>query len=430
MELDGGRLAMLAVDQALAAGLRRHLRGHRRTDQPAADGEGDPGRGVLQGESARRLARQPALEGRRGRQRRGDASSAAAVTRTHRASRARRLPQLKDALRQIDEQIYARHDVGGFTRSDGRRERAIAGQPSRPWTASRRRQAAGPDLARRRRGGAPRAGRAAIGHTGTLDPMATGVLPLAIGRATRLVRFLTASDKDYERRSASVSRRLYDITGRETSRVGASTPTRAALVRALDAFRGDVPADAPGVFGEESRRTPRLRPGARATSRRRLPGRRWTVTLHDLLELRRAPGHARPDVFGRLLRAVARARPRRALGYRRAGSSRCGGPAAATSARGGRVLDASRDRRAPRRPAGSFRWTRLLPALPVSADRAGRPRVHARPDSRSPGPRSGGSGPPRRATVRLLDEAGGWLRWRWPRTSQLFAPGYRPDLDY
>ena len=37
-----------------------------------------------------------------------------------------------------------------------------------------------------------------IGHTGTLDPMATGVLPLVIGRATRLAQFLTASDKTYE----------------------------------------------------------------------------------------------------------------------------------------------------------------------------------------------------------------------------------------
>jgi tRNA pseudouridine55 synthase len=42
-----------------------------------------------------------------------------------------------------------------------------------------------------------------IGHTGTLDPLATGVLPLACGRATRLVRFFTASQ-----RSASGSRRI------------------------------------------------------------------------------------------------------------------------------------------------------------------------------------------------------------------------------
>jgi len=37
-----------------------------------------------------------------------------------------------------------------------------------------------------------------IGHTGTLDPIATGVLPLVIGRATRLARFLSAGDKSYE----------------------------------------------------------------------------------------------------------------------------------------------------------------------------------------------------------------------------------------
>jgi tRNA pseudouridine55 synthase len=36
-----------------------------------------------------------------------------------------------------------------------------------------------------------------VGHTGTLDPLATGVLPLVIGRATRLAPFLTGADKEY-----------------------------------------------------------------------------------------------------------------------------------------------------------------------------------------------------------------------------------------
>ncbi len=36
-----------------------------------------------------------------------------------------------------------------------------------------------------------------VGHTGTLDPMATGLLPLCVGKATRLSRFLTSSDKTY-----------------------------------------------------------------------------------------------------------------------------------------------------------------------------------------------------------------------------------------
>src|SRR3974377_1892263 len=37
-----------------------------------------------------------------------------------------------------------------------------------------------------------------VGHLGTLDPMATGVLPLVIGRATRLSQFFVQNDKVYE----------------------------------------------------------------------------------------------------------------------------------------------------------------------------------------------------------------------------------------
>ena len=37
-----------------------------------------------------------------------------------------------------------------------------------------------------------------VGHTGTLDPMASGVLPVVVGPATRLARFLTATTKQYE----------------------------------------------------------------------------------------------------------------------------------------------------------------------------------------------------------------------------------------
>src|SRR6266511_636526 len=37
-----------------------------------------------------------------------------------------------------------------------------------------------------------------VGHTGTLDPFATGVLVLLVGRATRLAQFLTGADKEYD----------------------------------------------------------------------------------------------------------------------------------------------------------------------------------------------------------------------------------------
>lgn len=59
-----------------------------------------------------------------------------------------------------------------------------------------------------------------IGHTGTLDPLATGVLPLACGKATRLVRFLTAADKEYEAAIRfGITTDSYDITGTETGRM-------------------------------------------------------------------------------------------------------------------------------------------------------------------------------------------------------------------
>jgi tRNA pseudouridine55 synthase len=78
-----------------------------------------------------------------------------------------------------------------------------------------------------------------IGHIGTLDPLATGVLPMAIGRATRLVRFLTASDKDYDATIRfGVTTDTYDITGAETSRSDA-VPARDAVAAAIASLTGD-----------------------------------------------------------------------------------------------------------------------------------------------------------------------------------------------
>ena len=77
-----------------------------------------------------------------------------------------------------------------------------------------------------------------IGHTGTLDPMATGVLPLVIGRATRLAQFLTASDKDYE---ASVAfgrtTNTYDAMGTVLSNSD-GRPSGERIAAALANFRG------------------------------------------------------------------------------------------------------------------------------------------------------------------------------------------------
>jgi tRNA pseudouridine55 synthase len=77
-----------------------------------------------------------------------------------------------------------------------------------------------------------------IGHCGTLDPMATGVLALAVGPATRLVQFLSAEEKHYDAVVAfGRDTNTYDVTG-DTVAESPDRPTLEALVAALAPFRG------------------------------------------------------------------------------------------------------------------------------------------------------------------------------------------------
>lgn len=77
-----------------------------------------------------------------------------------------------------------------------------------------------------------------VGHTGTLDPHAAGVLPLVLGKATRLAQFLTGREKEYV---ATVrfgrTTNTYDAAGTVLTDNG-PLPSRVALEQALDAFRG------------------------------------------------------------------------------------------------------------------------------------------------------------------------------------------------
>ncbi len=56
-----------------------------------------------------------------------------------------------------------------------------------------------------------------VGHTGTLDPLATGVLPICIGEATKLTNYLTSEIKEYSvKMLLGVETDTYDVTGRIT----------------------------------------------------------------------------------------------------------------------------------------------------------------------------------------------------------------------
>lgn len=78
------------------------------------------------------------------------------------------------------------------------------------------------------------------GHTGTLDPMATGVLPVALGKATRFINCLPASDKSYTARfRCGITTDTLDITGRVLSEQSSDTGADDVL-RILPAFRGEI----------------------------------------------------------------------------------------------------------------------------------------------------------------------------------------------
>jgi tRNA pseudouridine55 synthase len=79
-----------------------------------------------------------------------------------------------------------------------------------------------------------------VGHLGTLDPIATGVLPLIIGNATRLARFFTKATKAYDATIRfGFSTDTYDRAGSATSPVVAP-PTLASIEAALPNFRGPI----------------------------------------------------------------------------------------------------------------------------------------------------------------------------------------------
>ncbi len=79
-----------------------------------------------------------------------------------------------------------------------------------------------------------------VGHAGTLDPMATGVLPILLGKATRALDFLPTHDKRYTATMQfGYESDTLDIWGKVTA-TGGNMPTLAAIEAVLPAFRGEI----------------------------------------------------------------------------------------------------------------------------------------------------------------------------------------------
>lgn len=80
-----------------------------------------------------------------------------------------------------------------------------------------------------------------VGHTGTLDPFATGVLPVAVNNGTKSIPFLDEGSKTYEAQlRLGVSTDTLDMTGRVLSESDYSCITREQFISSLSGFTGSI----------------------------------------------------------------------------------------------------------------------------------------------------------------------------------------------
>lgn len=156
------------------------------------------------------------------------------------------------------------------------------------------------------------AGTRKVGHAGTLDPMATGILVVGIGRATRLLGHLAADDKTYEA-TLRLGRSTVtdDAEGDVTGEVSAAAVDEASVRRAAADLVGEidqVPSSVSAVKVEGKRSYARVRAGEEVV----LPPRRVRIDAFEVHEVTR-PTDALIDVTatvrcssGTYIRALAR----------------------------------------------------------------------------------------------------------------------------
>jgi len=80
-----------------------------------------------------------------------------------------------------------------------------------------------------------------VGHYGTLDPLATGLMVIAVGKTTRLFPFFSKVDKVYEGQiSLGLSTDTYDSTGKPTSQEKNNYPQKENLLKVMKKFEGEI----------------------------------------------------------------------------------------------------------------------------------------------------------------------------------------------
>lgn len=150
-----------------------------------------------------------------------------------------------------------------------------------------------------------------VGHAGTLDPMATGVLVLGFNNGTRLLQYITDGDKRY---TATIvlgsSTSTDDHEGEVIKSIDASGVEDAEIKRILETMVGEImqrPTNVSAIKVDGKRAYDRARSGEEFE----LPARKVTISQLDVLEIRRQEAITLVDIevtcsAGTYIRAIAR----------------------------------------------------------------------------------------------------------------------------
>ena len=127
-------------------------------------------------------------------------------------------------------------------------------------------------------------GQKKIGHGGTLDPMAAGVLPVFLGRAARLIEYAPINRKKYEAEFImGIATDTEDMTGRVISESAVNTDT-SDWERAMSKYRGEI-EQVPSAYSAVSVNGRRAYALAREGKKIEIPPRKVTIFHLDLREI-------------------------------------------------------------------------------------------------------------------------------------------------
>ena len=150
-----------------------------------------------------------------------------------------------------------------------------------------------------------------VGHAGTLDPMATGILVLGFNNGTRLLQYITDGDKSYQATVVLGAATITDdAEGEVISTADTSGITDAQIHDELSKMRGTImqrPSSVSAVKIDGERAYDRVRSGEEVV----LPSREVTISQLDVLSIRRLEKGIEIDIevtcsAGTFIRAIAR----------------------------------------------------------------------------------------------------------------------------